>query len=86
MNITREELIKAINEYKLYFVWDLKTTDRVSKGKWYIIKDNELIFVNGKLYTSRVIGMSRVFEMFLSLLEDFQIDCKEVPQNYWKLN
>ena len=75
---------KALKNYikkgKLFGVVSSETTHRKSYISWYIIKSNDLFYVDST--NSAVVGMSRVFDCYLKLLDKYNLSKLSNIQTY----
>lgn len=86
VSISKKDLVNAINNGKFVMVITKHVDGRNNYFGYtmfdtFIIKNNQLIGVSVNV-KSRVIGMSRALAVFEETLDDFNIECDSVPQNY----
>ena len=76
-----EKVLKNyVKRGKLLGVVSSKTTNRKSYISWYIIKNNNLLYI--ETTNSAVIGMSRVLDCYLKLLAKYNLAKLSNIQNY----
>ena len=78
----KKVLKNYIKKGKLFGVVSSETTHRKSYISWYIIKSNDLFYVGST--NSTVIGMSRVLDCYLKLLDKFKKNAVNVLQKWNK--
>ena len=75
---------KALKNYvkkgKLLAVVSPKTTFRKCYVNWYVVKNNDLFYVNST--HSSVIGMNRVLECYFKLLDKYDLSKLSNIQNF----
>ena len=76
----KKVLKNYIKKGKLFGIVSSETTRRKSYISWYIIKSNNLFYVDTT--NSAVIGMSRVFDCYLKLLNKYGLAKLSKIQNY----
>ena len=76
----KKVLKNYIKKGKLFGVVSSETTRRKSYISWYVIKSNDLFYVAST--SSAVIGMSRVLDCYLKLLDKYDLAKLSNIQSY----
>ena len=76
----KKVLKNYVKKGKLLAVVSPKTTFRKCYVNWYVIKNNNLFFIEAT--NSTVIGMSRVLECYFKLLDKYDLAKLSNIQNY----
>ena len=76
----KKVLKNYIKKGKLFGVVSSETTRRKSYISWYVIKSNVLFYIDKT--NSAVIGMSRVLDCYLKLLDKYGLSKLSNIQNY----
>ena len=76
----KKVLKNYVKKGKLLAVVSPKTTFRKCYVNWYVIKNNNLFFI--ETTNSKVIGMNRVLECYFKLLDKYDLSKLSNIQNY----
>ena len=76
----KKTLKNYVKKGKLLAIVSPKTTIRKCYVNWYVIKSNNLFYVNSTY--SKVIGMNRVLECYFKLLDKYDLSKLSNIQNY----
>lgn len=76
----KKTLKNYVKKGKLLCIVSPKTTIRKCYINWYVIKNNNLFFIDTT--SSAVIGMNRVFDCYLKLLNKYDLEKFSNVQNY----
>ena len=76
----KKVLKNYIKKGKLFGIVSSKTTRRKCYIGWYVIKSNDLLYVYST--SSKVIGMSRVLDCYLKLLDKYDLAKLSNVQSY----
>lgn len=79
----KKTLKSYIKKGKLLCIVSPMTTSRKLYVNWYVIKNNELLYID--LTTSRVIGMDRIFDCYLKLLAEYDLEKLSNVQNFQRI-
>ena len=76
----KKVLKNYVKKGKLLAIVSPKTTFKKCYVNWYVIKSNDLFYVNSTY--SSVIGMNRVLECYFKLLDKYDLAKLSSIQNY----
>ena len=76
----KKTLKNYVKKGKLLGVVSSKTTRRKSYISWYVVKNNNLFFIEAT--NSAVIGMSRALDCYFKLLDKYDLSKLSNIQNY----
>ena len=76
----KKVLKNYVKKGKLLAIVSPKTTFRKCYVNWYVIKNNNLFYVNSTY--SSVIGMNRVLDCYFKLLNQYELSKLSNIQNY----
>ena len=76
----KKVLKNYVKKGKLLAIVSPKTTFRKCYVNWYVIKNNNLFFI--ETTNSKVIGMNRVLECYFKLLDKYDLSKLSNIQNY----
>ena len=80
----KKTLKNYIKKGKLLATVSPKTTFRKCYISWYVIKNNNLFFIDTT--NSKVIGMNRVLDCYFKLLDKYNLSNLSNIQNYKTIN
>ena len=76
----KKVLQNYVKKGKLLAIVSPKTTFRKCYVNWYVVKNNNLVFVDAT--NSAVIGMNRVLDCYFKLLDKYNLSKLSNVQNY----
>ena len=76
----KKVLKNYVKKGRLLCIVSPKTTTRKCYINWYVIKNNDLFYVDAT--SSIVIGMNRVLDCYLKLLDKYNLSKLSSIQNY----